>query len=141
MTLYLFAELLGHYPENHCCHGAVLALSRRQIGRAKCVLSRVPPDAEAHAMNRTRMQVFYSGRVQGVGFRYTAKSVAMGFDVTGTIRNLPDGRVELQAEGSREELDAFRQGIRDSGLEGFIRDESVSWHPATGAFRGFEIVR
>ena len=92
-------------------------------------------------MNRTRMHVFYSGRVQGVGFRYTAKNVAMGFDVTGMIRNLPDGRVELRAEGSREELDAFRQAIRDSGLEGFIRDETVSWQPATGEFGGFEIAR
>ena len=87
------------------------------------------------------MHIFYSGRVQGVGFRYTAKTVATGFDVTGTIRNLPDGRVELCAEGQREELDAFRQAIRDSGMEGFIRDETVSWHPASGGFRRFEIVR
>ena len=92
-------------------------------------------------MNRTRMQVFYSGRVQGVGFRYTVKSVAMGFEVTGAVRNLPDGRVELTVEGAREELEAFRQAIRDGGLEGFIRDEQVSWSLATGEFRGFEIVR
>jgi acylphosphatase len=92
-------------------------------------------------MNRIRMHVFYSGRVQGVGFRYTAKTVAMGFDVTGTARNLPDGRVELMAEGAREELEAFRQALRDAGLEGFIRDEAVSWQPATGEFRSFEIVR
>jgi acylphosphatase len=87
------------------------------------------------------MHVFYSGRVQGVGFRYSARQVAMGFEVTGTIRNLPDGRVELTAEGEREELEAFQQALRDSGLGGFIRDEAVSWHPATGEFRGFEIVR
>ena len=92
-------------------------------------------------MNRTRMSVIYSGRVQGVGFRYTTKTVAMGFDVTGTIRNLSDGRVEMLAEGDREELEQFRQAIRDSGLEGFIRDEQVSWPSATGEFRGFEIVR
>ena len=92
-------------------------------------------------MNRTRMQVFYSGRVQGVGFRYTVKTVAMGFEVTGAVRNLPDGRVELTVEGAREELEAFRQAIRDGGLEGFIRDEQVNWSLATGEFRGFEIVR
>jgi acylphosphatase len=92
-------------------------------------------------MNRTRMQVFYSGRVQGVGFRYTTKSVAMGFEVTGTVRNLPDGRVDLTVEGAREELEAFRQAIRDSGMEGFIRHEQVNWSAATGEFRGFEIVR
>ena len=91
-------------------------------------------------MNRTRMSVIYSGRVQGVGFRYTTKTVAMGFDVTGTIRNLSDGRVEMLAEGDREELEQFRQAIRDSGLEGFIRDEQVAWPSATGEFRGFEIV-
>jgi len=92
-------------------------------------------------MNRTRMQVLYSGRVQGVGFRYTAKSTATGFELTGAIRNLPDGRVELIVEGAREELEAFRQAIRDAGLEGFIRDEQVNWTLATGEFRGFEIVR
>lgn len=92
-------------------------------------------------MNRTRMQVLYSGRVQGVGFRYTAKTTAMGFEVTGTIRNLPDGRVELTVEGVRVELEAFRQAIREAGLAGFIRDEQVNWASATGEFRGFEIVR
>lgn len=86
------------------------------------------------------MKILYSGRVQGVGFRYNAKSVAAGFEVTGTVRNLDDGRVELIAEGNREELDAFRAAIRDSGLTGFIRDENVSWSGATNDLRGFEIV-
>lgn len=84
--------------------------------------------------------VLYSGHVQGVGFRYNAKSVARGFEVTGTVRNLPDGRVELIAEGRREELEAFRNAIRDSGLAGFIRDENVSWNDAKNDIRGFEIV-
>ena len=92
-------------------------------------------------MNRSRMQIFYSGHVQGVGFRYTAKTVAAGFDVAGTIRNLSDGRVELVAEGAKDELHAFRQAIRDAGLAYFIRNEEVSWSDATGAFRGFEIAR
>ena len=98
-----------------------------------------PGESRQH-MNRARMQVLYSGRVQGVGFRYTAKTTAMGFEVTGTVRNLADGRVELLAEGTREELEAFQQAIRDSGLGGFIRDEAVTWHPVVGGFRGFEIV-
>jgi acylphosphatase len=79
--------------------------------------------------------------VQGVGFRYAVKTAATGFEVTGLVRNLPDGRVELAAEGAREELDAFRQAIRDEGLDHFIRDEKVDWSDATGEFRGFEIVR
>jgi acylphosphatase len=87
------------------------------------------------------MHIFYSGRVQGVGFRYTTKSVAMGFEVTGAVRNLPDGRVELTAEGERGELDAFQEAIRDSGLGGFIRSEAVDWSAATGEFKGFEIAR
>jgi acylphosphatase len=88
-----------------------------------------------------RMRVFYSGRVQGVGFRYNAKSVATGFEVTGTVRNLEDGRVELIAEGRREELEVFRVAIRDSGLAGFIRDENVLWCDANNDIRGFEIIR
>ena len=87
------------------------------------------------------MHIFYSGRVQGVGFRYTTKSVAMGFEVTGIVRNLSDGRVELTVEGERGELEAFQEAIRDSGLSGFIRGEAVDWAEATGEFRGFEIVR
>jgi acylphosphatase len=87
------------------------------------------------------MQVYYSGSVQGVGFRYTVKSVATGFEVTGMVHNLPDGRVHLVAEGAREELESFRQAIREAGLEHFIRDEMVNWAEAQNEFRGFEIAR
>jgi acylphosphatase len=79
--------------------------------------------------------------VQGVGFRHAAKTVAAGFEISGFVRNLPDGRVELVAEGPRAELEAFRAAIRDAGLSGFIRDESVSWVAARNGFRGFEIIR
>jgi len=92
-------------------------------------------------VKRAQMQILYSGTVQGVGFRYSVKSVANGFEVTGTVRNLSDGRVELLAEGVKDELDAFRQGIRDSGLEHFIRKEDVIWNEPKNEFRGFEIVR
>ena len=91
-------------------------------------------------MNRRRLQIYYSGRVQGVGFRYTVKTVAQGFEVTGTVRNLPDGRVELISEGQRDELEAFRKAIQDSEVGGLIADEELAWSDATGAFRGFEIV-
>jgi acylphosphatase len=87
------------------------------------------------------VQVFYSGRVQGVGFRYAVKRAAAGYEVSGTVRNLSDGRVELVAEGERDELEAFRQGIRDAGLDGFIRQEDVEWAAAQNVLRGFEIVR
>ena len=90
-------------------------------------------------MKRCRMRICYSGKVQGVGFRYTTKNVATGYEVTGNVRNLPDGRVELMAEGLKEELEAFQQGIRESGLGHFISEEQVSWEEAKGDFRGFEI--
>jgi len=126
-------------------------LHRAAIGASFCAISgrsedRRRPTAgrgliEAMtAANRWRMRILYSGHVQGVGFRYTAKATARGFDVTGTVRNLPDGRVELVAEGTREELEDFRRAIRQAGLEHFIRHEAVTWDAAQGGLRGFEIV-
>ena len=97
--------------------------------------------ARVNGMNRKRMRVLYSGQVQGVGFRYTVRSVATGFNVTGIVRNLPDGGVELVAEGAKDELEAFRQAVRESGLDHFIRQEDVSWREAESEFRGFDIVR
>ena len=87
------------------------------------------------------MQIFYSGNVQGVGFRYTVKTVAAGFDLVGIVRNLPDGRVEMVAEGAKDELEAFREAIRESGLGHFIQNEDASWGDAQNELRGFEIVR
>jgi acylphosphatase len=87
------------------------------------------------------MHIYYTGRVQGVGFRYTTKNVATGYEVTGIVRNLPDGRVELVAEGLKDELEAFQQGIRESGLGSLIAGEEVKWEEPNGEFRGFEITR
>jgi acylphosphatase len=92
-------------------------------------------------MSKSRAIIFYSGSVQGVGFRYTVKSVVRGFEVVGTIRNLMDGRVELVAEGEREELNAFFQAIRESEVGRFVKKEEIKWEAATGEFRGFEIAR
>jgi acylphosphatase len=90
-------------------------------------------------VKRRRLHVFYSGRVQGVGFRYTAKNVALGYEISGIVRNLPDGRVELIAEGQEDELEAFQKGIRDSGLGSLIANEQVSWEEPANQFRGFDI--
>ena len=86
-----------------------------------------------------RTQVFYTGRVQGVGFRYMARELALGFDVTGFVRNLVDGRVEMVAEGEETELQAFLQAVQEGHLASYIRNENVQWQPATGEFRGFGI--
>lgn len=90
---------------------------------------------------RRRMHILYSGRVQGVGFRYAVKTLATGFEVVGMVRNLPDGRVELAAEGMNDELEAFRAAIREGGLAANIRDEAAQWSEARGGFNGFAIER
>jgi acylphosphatase len=87
----------------------------------------------------TARQVFYEGRVQGVGFRYTVKTMAHGFDVIGSVRNLPDGRVELQAAGEEDEVEAFLAAIRESVLAGHIQKEDVSIIPPPQGVRGFTI--
>lgn len=92
-------------------------------------------------MARERMHIFYSGWVQGVGFRFTARGLARRFAVTGWVRNLDDGRVELVAEGERAELEAFRRAVRESEVGEYVRGEDVRWEPATGEFYSFEIVR
>ena len=74
-----------------------------------------------------------------MGFRYTTKNVALGYEVTGVVRNLPDGRVELVAEGLKDELEAFQLGIRESGLGSLIKNEQMTWEDSNGEFRGFEI--
>ena len=84
--------------------------------------------------------VLYSGRVQGGGFRYSVKQLATGFDVTGWVRNLPDGTVEVQANGEPAEVEAFVAAIAASHLGGYIKDASQSdLEAAAESGRGFEI--
>jgi acylphosphatase len=87
-----------------------------------------------------RVRVLYSGRVQGVGFRATIRSLACGYDVVGTVGNLPDGRVEMIAEGEKAELEAFLAGIAESGLSGLIEKQLDDWQPAQGGLKGFTIL-
>ncbi len=86
-----------------------------------------------------RVTVLYSGRVQGVGFRATVRRLACGYDVTGSVSNLPDGRVEMNAEGTRPELEAFLKRIAESELSGFIAKKEEVWQKAQGGLRGFVI--
>ena len=85
------------------------------------------------------VQIFYEGRVQGVGFRYSVRQIAKGFNVTGWVRNLTDGRVELQANGEADEVDAFLEGIRQSELGSLIRKESENTLTTPPDTHGFEI--
>jgi acylphosphatase len=86
--------------------------------------------------------VLYSGRVQGVGFRYSTKRIASGFDVTGWIKNLPDGRVELLAQAlEADELEAFLEDIQQSSLGSHIKQREVTAIAAEPNLRGFSILR
>lgn len=85
-----------------------------------------------------RCEAYFSGRVQGVGFRYTACRVAAGLNVAGWVCNLPDGRVRLVAEGPPGELDRLLVGIRQE-MGARIRDVLERRGPATGEFSGFTI--
>ena len=85
--------------------------------------------------------VFYEGRVQGVGFRATVKHIARGYEVVGWVKNLPDGRVELQASGDTEEVEAFLEAIAESELKSHIKKVDTSVIPPLPDARGFEITR
>ena len=87
----------------------------------------------------TARQYFFSGRVQGVGFRYSTKQLAKGFDVLGWVRNLGDGRVELQIMGDEEELDEFIQEMHDSPMGHHIQEQEERTVPLLEDVRGFSI--
>jgi acylphosphatase len=90
-------------------------------------------------MPRERRHVWFSGRVQGVGFRYTCQTLARGFDVTGFVRNLPDGRVELVAEANPSQLEAFLATIQEE-MSPYIRDIVTQTEPpAAPPMTGFSI--
>jgi acylphosphatase len=87
-----------------------------------------------------RVRVFAGGRVQGVAYRFFAEKYAGRMGITGWTRNLPDGRVEVLAEASEENIEAFlerlREGPRLARVDGFeVRREA-----ATGEFRDFQVV-
>lgn len=87
----------------------------------------------------TARQVFYEGRVQGVGFRFSCKQIATGYEVVGWVRNLPDGRVELQCSGDVNEVEAFLEGIAESQLKSHIKSVTAIPIPLLIGVRGFEI--
>jgi acylphosphatase len=83
-------------------------------------------------------RVLYTGHVQGVGFRYTARRIAQGYAVTGFVRNLRDGRVELVVEGPPSELDRLLTEIATT-MAGHIDHAEVQTIPKTGQYTSFEI--
>ena len=90
-----------------------------------------------------RRQIIYSGEVQGVGFRYTTRTLARGFDVTGYVRNLPDRRVELVVEGPEDQLEGFLAAIAERMSDQIRNVESARCprgeRPPSNEFAKFEI--
>ncbi len=89
-------------------------------------------------MGAQRRVVHFSGTVQGVGFRYATLRAAGGHDVAGYVRNLPDGRVEVVAEGSPHALDAFLADVQER-MRGYIRRTAQQLGEPTGRFDGFNV--
>ena len=86
-----------------------------------------------------QVHAFYKGWVQGVGFRFTAERIAHELKLTGWVKNLADGRVELLAEGEEDLLKTFLERIRTGTLMSHIQREEVQWTDATGKFKTFGI--
>lgn len=90
--------------------------------------------------NAARAHVFYSGRVQGVGFRYTAERLALEFDLVGWVKNLSDGRVELVCEGPKDTVEQLLAQIKESAaLARHIKNAAASWEKPTGEFSEFRV--
>ena len=84
-------------------------------------------------------RVLYEGRVQGVGFRFTAVELAAGYKVAGHVRNLPTGEVELIAEGAADQVDGFLAAVAER-MAGNIAHATVEDAPPTG-LTGFHVRR
>ncbi|MDG2486811.1 MAG: acylphosphatase [Roseibacillus sp.] len=87
-------------------------------------------------------KIIFSGRVQGVGFRYTTKEVATGYDVVGSVKNLPDGSVELLIMGESDETDAYLSELtEESAVSHFIKEMQTEEVPLLENAKGFVISR
>ena len=87
---------------------------------------------------KKRYHVIFSGTVQGVGFRYTARRLAIRYRLTGWVMNLPTGEVELEAEGEEENLDSFLEDLKEE-FKGYIRNIDLKELDYTQEFKSFDI--
>lgn len=87
---------------------------------------------------RKRIEIKYSGRVQGVGFRFTAERLAKANGVNGYVKNLSDGRVAVVAEGEEKLLEGFLNAL-EIEMERCLDNKNLEWLPPTGEFKRFEI--
>ena len=89
-------------------------------------------------MDQTAKQVIFRGRVQGVGFRYTARRIAARYDVTGFVRNLPDGTVEMFVQGPTQEVDNCIREVQEF-FGGYIRDTRIEQAAYNPRYTDFQI--
>ncbi len=87
---------------------------------------------------KKQLHLFYSGRVQGIGFRYTVQDIANQQKVLGWVKNLDDAKVEIVAEAEEDVLDSFLQQVNQH-FSRYIADVHIEWKPAGGEFRDFRI--
>jgi len=87
-----------------------------------------------------RVRVFASGRVQGVAYRFFAEKYAGRMGITGWVRNLPDGRVEVLAEGSGKNIEAFLERLREGPHLARVDGFAVRREASTGEFHDFQVV-
>ncbi|KKK89719.1 hypothetical protein LCGC14_2730290, partial [marine sediment metagenome] len=85
--------------------------------------------------SKIRVHAVYRGRIQGVGFRFTAQRYANEIGVTGYVKNLWSGQVEIVAEGEREKVETFLEKIKNGLLSRYIDDVETHYSEYTGAFR------
>lgn len=123
------------------CLGAVLGfefwVSASQLGIAGVypaeVQNPLPFMADVH-----HETVFFTGHVQGVGFRYSVLQVAKEFEVAGYVRNLTDGRVQLEAEGAAADIAAFVDAVQEK-MHGYIRKVERTAEKRPAQYTGFTI--
>ena len=88
-----------------------------------------------------RLKTVFSGTVQGVGFRADTQRLAQGYPVTGYVRKLYNGQVEVVTEGEEAVLQDFLKALRESSLASYIRAVKTEWSEASGEFSAFRISR
>ena len=105
-----------------------------------CVTLTIVAFADEEKKPAAAKMVQYTGKVQGVGFRATTADIAKNYPVTGWVKNLNDGRVQLLVEGSEEAIGKFLKAVRERWKENITKEQIDDAQP-TGKFKAFEVVR
>lgn len=87
---------------------------------------------------KKRVHAYYTGYVQGVGFRFTAEDIALSLKLTGWVKNLPDGGVEVVCEGEEPVIEDFLERL-DSRMKRYVKKRDIEWEKYQGEFKDFDI--